>query len=194
MGKKLEKILQEKRDEILEKWETSVLSCYAPDTIRIFKQQQNQFANPIGYKTRTGLAELFDVLCDGSEEEVLTPDLQELVKVRAVQKTSATDAVAFVFKLKEIVRDLLGKKGVTEAYKEWLAFEARVDAAALAIFNMYVDSREQLYLVRINEFKQNRYILADGSVCPSKLLRSKQELPMAADDPVTLAAEGNSAG
>lgn len=194
MGTKLTQLLQEKRADILEKWENSVLSCYGPDAMRIFKTQQNQFANPIGHKTRLGLAELYDVLCDPSEEAVYTPDLQEYIKVKAVQKVSASDAVSFVFKLRELVREQLGKKGMTESYKEWLAFDARIDAAALAIFDMFVNSREQVYLVRINEFKQNRYLLTDGTICPSKLMRKDKELLNAIADPGEISTQGNGAG
>lgn len=194
MGTKLAKLLQENRDAILDKWENSVLSSYPPDAAHIFKTRQDQFANPVGHKTRQGLAELYDVLCDPSDDEVLTPDLQELIKVRAVQKLPVSDAVSFVFRLKDIVRQQLGKKGVTESYKEWLAFDNRIDAAALAIFDMYMNSREHLYLVRINEFKENRHILTDGSICPSKLMRNDKQLPDAIADPGEIPAQGNGAG
>ena len=54
MRKKLQQLLQEKRVEILEKWEDSILSSFAPDAFHIFKKQKDQFANPIGHKVRTG--------------------------------------------------------------------------------------------------------------------------------------------
>jgi hypothetical protein len=171
MGNTLQKLLQERKVEILAKWEDSILGAYAPDAFHIFKNQKDQFANPIGHKVRVGLAEFFDVLCEASDEEVLTPDLQDLIKLRAVQQVSAADAVAFVFKLKEIVRRELPEKGLLDAYREWAAFDARVDAAALAVFDMFMVSKEQLYKVRIDEFRHGRSILTDAAVCPSALAR-----------------------
>lgn len=194
MAGKLDSLLHEKREEILAKWENSVLASYAPDAKRIFMAQQNQFANPIGHKTRAGLAELYDVLRDSGDHEVLTPNLLELIKVKAVQKISPSEAISFIFTLRDLVRRELGKEGVTEVYKEWLAFEARIEAAALAMFDMYVNSREQLYQVRINEFKQNRYILTDGSICPSKFIRKNRELPEAVTDSGELAPSVEGAG
>lgn len=174
MENKLETLLQKKKKEILDKWENSILSSYAPDTFRIFKEQQNQFDNPIGHKVRIGLNELFDVLCDTSDEGVLTPDLEELIKLRAVQEFSASDAVSFVFKLKEIVRKELKKGDVVSFYNEWLAFDARVDAAALVIFDMFMRNREQIHRVRLTEFKTGRDAYTQGGACPSALLRRNE--------------------
>ncbi len=175
MENKLEIILKEKKKEILDKWESHILSSYEPDTFRIFKQQQDQFANPIGHKVRIGLNELFDVLCDTSDEGVLTPDLEELIKLRAVQEFSASEAVAFVFKLKEIVRRELKKRDVASFYNEWLAFDARIDAAALVIFDMFMRNREQIHRVRLNEFKTGRADYTQGGACPSAFLRRNEK-------------------
>lgn len=182
MGKKLETVLQEKKAKILEKWEDSILSGFAPETFHIFKKQKNQFANPVGHKVRTGLSELFDVLCDTSDQEVITPDLEQLIKMRAVQPVSSSDAVSFVFKLKQIARKELKKEKLEEFYHDWLAFDARIDAAALAIFDMFMASKEHLYKVRISEFQHGRNLLTDGAVCPSALVRrNMQEAAAAAE-------------
>lgn len=60
----------------------------------------------------------------------------------------------------------------TELYEEWLAFDARVDAAALAVFDMFMASREQIYKVRVNELSTGRL---DGAVCPSAMMKKEQE-------------------
>jgi hypothetical protein len=73
------------------------------------------------------------------------------------------------------VRRELTKKGITESYQEWVAFDARVDAAALVIFDMFMISKEQLYKVRMNEFEHGRHILTDGSICPSALVRRNEQ-------------------
>lgn len=180
MGKNFQKLLLENKVEILEKWEDSILGSFAPDAFHIFKKQKDPFANPIGHKVRTGLEELYDVLCEASNTEVITPDLEQLIKMRAVQQVSAADAVSFIFKLKELVRKELLKKGMTELYNEWLAFDARIDAAALVIFDMFMASKEQLYKVRLSEFQHGRHILTDGSICPSALERRNSQTAAAA--------------
>lgn len=191
MGKKLQKLLQGKKVEILEKWEDSILSSFPPDAFHIFKKQKDPFANPVGHKVRTGLDELYDVLCDPSDEEILTPDLIQLIKMRAVQQVSAADAVSFIFKLKGIVRKELLKKGMAELYNEWLAFDARIDTAALVIFDMFMASKEQIYKVRVSEFQHGRHLLTDGSICPSALVRRNMEEAAAA---ASAAEAGNTPG
>ncbi len=169
----MEKLLLENKKVILEKWEDSILESYAHDTFVIFKKQKNPFANPVGHKVRTGLEELYDVLCEPSDNEVLTPYLEQLISLRAVQEISASSAVSFVFKLKYIVRQELTKKTMTGSYKEWLAFDARIDAAALAVFDMYMASRERINRVRISETTSGRGLVIAGG-CPSGLLRHEK--------------------
>lgn len=169
----LDKLLTEKRAVILTQWEDCLLEKFVPDTIRIFKKQKDQFANPIGHKITAGLAELFDVICDTGSHEVETPGLGQLIKLRAIQEISASDAVSFVFRLKKIVRkEFLKKVKKTESYEEWLEFDARVDAAALAVFDMFMASREQIYQVRVNELSTGRL---NGAVCPSAMMKKEQE-------------------
>lgn len=174
MGQELENLLHEKKKVILEKWEDTILGTYSPDTYTIFKQQKNPFANPIGHKVRTGLEELFDVLCEPSDREVLTPDLQELIKLRAVQDIPASQAVSFIYNLKEIVRSELNKKDVASFYNDWLALDARIDAAALAIFDMYMAYRERIHQVKFTELNSGRNLITKNG-CPSALMNQIQE-------------------
>jgi len=170
----LEKILIEKRTSILRQWENCLLEKFAPETVQIFKKQKDQFANPMGHKISAGLGELFDVICDAGDHEVETPALGQLIKLRAVQQISASDAVSFVFQLKKIVRKESRKAKAAEVYEEWLAFDARVDAAALAVFDMFMASREQVYKVRMSELSSGRYVLG-GAKCPSAVMKEEQE-------------------
>ncbi len=168
---KLQELLTQKRDKLLADWEDILLGEYQKDTFRIFKKQKNQFANPIGHKTRVGLAELFDVICDESDDEVVTPDLRQLLKVRALQPISPSQAVGFIFKIKDMIAAECKKEGMDTLYIEFLAFCARVDAAALAVFDIFAQSREQLLQARLNEVESGRNIIVESSVCPSRLLK-----------------------
>jgi hypothetical protein len=120
------------------------------------------------------------VICDTGDQEVETPSLGQLVKLRAVQQVSASDAVSFVFQLKDIVRrEGLKKVKTMESYEEWVAFDARVDAASLAVFDMFMASREQIYKVRVSELSTGRYVF-DGAVCSSAMIKKDQEKPVQA--------------
>ncbi|MBC8318001.1 MAG: RsbRD N-terminal domain-containing protein [Desulfobulbaceae bacterium] len=169
----LDKLLVENREIILKQWKDCLLTKFAPETILFFQKQKDQFANPMGHKISVGLAELFDVICDTSSREVETPSLGQLIKLRAVQQVSASDAVSFVIQLKKIVRkECLSNIKTRESYEEWLAFDVRVDTAVLAVFDMFMASREQIYKVRVNELSSGRL---NGAVCPSAMMKKEQE-------------------
>ena len=168
---KLQELLIKNRDSILADWEDIVLGEYAPETFRIFKKQKNRFANPIGHKTVTGLAELFDVLCDESDEEIETPALIEMLKVRALQPITAAEALSFLFEIKMLVEEKCKKQGMDKHYKEFLVFCARVDATALAMFSIFSNCRHQVYQVRLNELKTGRHIITDNAKCSSQIVR-----------------------
>lgn len=162
---KIKDLLEEKETEILNKWKEVVLGRYEAETVRIFMDQQDQFANPLGYKTSAGLKELYRVICDESDREIETPALGQLIKLMAVQEISPSQALGFVFTLKEIIRKIARNRKISEV--EWESFDARVDQAALALFDLYSNSREKLNQVRFNDFKTGRNALTPEVVCPS---------------------------
>jgi hypothetical protein len=78
--------------------------------------------------------------------------------------------------VKHITREIFAadkerKHLVAELYD----FEFAVDLAMLAAFDIYMQYRERLHQVRINEIKSGSHILTD-SKCPSKLVSVKDKL------------------
>lgn len=170
----LKLFLAEHKDAILERWVTEVLATYSPDAATIFGRQKNRFANPIGYNVRQGLTELYDALAAGQISDRLSNYLEELVKIRAVQAFTPSESVAFVFYLKRIVRAVSDKAKENIDAVALAELDGRIDAAALSIFDCYMECRERLHKVRIGELESNRYIYTDFSRCPSAMM--KQEL------------------
>ena len=167
---KLQKLLKEKRSSILEKWVEKVLKTYSDEAFQIFKNEKNQFANPVGHRVSVGLAALYDAILDGEIETKIPRLFEEFVLVRAVQAFSPSHAIYFVFQLKEVVQEECEKAGPADFYADLLAFYESVDAVALLVFDLYMASRDRLYQVRIDELKSGSHIFTDGG-CPSSLLR-----------------------
>ncbi|NQU22135.1 MAG: RsbRD N-terminal domain-containing protein [Candidatus Nealsonbacteria bacterium] len=155
------RLLQEKKDAIVRRWSDKALASYSGDSAAAFKRQKDPFANPIGHGLRVATQAIFDELLDGPDAKA-GPDMEkigehlfEVVRVRAVQQFSASEAVGFVFCLKDAVRAELGSAATDGRYLSELAeFDARVDRVALAAFDVFVECRERLLELRINEVKR----------------------------------------
>ena len=83
--------------------------------------------------------------------------LDSIIRIRAVQNFTPSQATAFVFLLKQVIRDELQPDIQRERLSnEFLAFEARIDAMALSAFDVYMKCREEIHRIRMNEAMTER--------------------------------------
>ncbi|MBU0486171.1 MAG: RsbRD N-terminal domain-containing protein [Proteobacteria bacterium] len=171
---KLSGLLAEKKSAIVKKWVNHLLGTYSLDSSGFLQKQTDRFANPIGHFVNEGLNGLYDILCDKDATDV-TAILENLINIRAVQDFSPSRAVAFVFAIKKIVREVCDKeKENGELLVALPDFDKKVDNIALQAFDLYMTSRERLFQVRIKELKSGNYILTDRAKCSSAMLREDQ--------------------
>ena len=148
-------LLQQRREAILRRWLDGVLATYPEDAAAAFRRQKDPFANPVGHSLRTGTQGIFEEASDGMDVGKIHGHLLEIVKIRAVQEISASQAVGFVFQLKEAVGAELGKAaGDARFASDRMEFDRRIDRIALAAFDVYVECREKVCELRINEVKR----------------------------------------
>ncbi len=167
----LQQFLIENKENILSKWRDLLFGAYHPESLPFFKKQKDRFANPIGFCIKQGLADLYSMLSEDSEKETLSSTVIQFLKLRAVQVDSPADAVSFIFGLKQIVFDQCTKEEFSPTLHEWREFEIRLDNIAITIFNQFMESRERLFQVKINELRSGNYLLSEGMQCPSAMLR-----------------------
>ena len=154
MGK-LGKLLQERRDTIAQRWVECALEAYSEEASQLFDSQKDPFANPVGATLRTGTTGILEVLLDGGNQEALHQHLAEIIKVRAVQQFPASEAVGFVIRLKDITRaELAEAAGDPELAPEWAELDRQIDEIALVAFDVFVECREQVFELRMNEVKR----------------------------------------
>jgi hypothetical protein len=156
------------REKIVNKWVEYTLSTYTSS--EFFKRERDKFSNPIGGNVREALDRLFVLLAKGADPEEFKGPVEQIVRLRAVQEFTPAQAVAPLNAVKHITRDILAKDKERSVFiKDLYDFEFAVDLAVLAAFDIYMESRERLYKVRMSEVKSGSYILTD-SKCPSNLL------------------------
>jgi hypothetical protein len=152
----LGELLQERKDAVIQRWLDEVLATYPEDGSRAFEREQDPFANPVGHHLRKGTRGILEGLLDGMDKEAIGNHLIDIIKIRAVQQFSASQAVAFVFSLKGAVRQELGDAARDPAIAvELLGLEEQIDRIALAAFDIFLQCREQLLELRISEVKRS---------------------------------------
>ena len=151
---KLEKLLSEKRSDILKKWLQMILETYPGDAQRFLKEQKDPFANPVRYAFQKEMEQVFHELMGSIDPERAVPFLDKIICIRAVQDFTASQAVSFVFFLKRAIRELLEEEIREKGLMDDLSVvEARIDELALLSFDIYMRRKEKLYQLRANEAK-----------------------------------------
>ena len=147
--------LAQRQAVIVDRWFDLVMATYPPETARLFKKESNRFANPVGSTTRDGLKETFAILLQGYDPQKLTPALDKVIRIRAIQDFTPSDALYFALALKSLVRDELVEPISTGQVtaEELQQFDVTVEQLLLLAFNIYMQCREQLYELRVSEVR-----------------------------------------
>ena len=172
---KLSEALQDKKNKILSVWVERTLDSYRSS--EFFKKSRDQIANPTGSNIRDGLSRVLDLLLKNATPEEYTSALDQVIRIRAIQDFTPSQAVVPFLELKWIIRQVLADdKKMHPLVHELTTLDCEIDRIALAAFDIYTQCRERLYQVRIKEIKSGNYILAD-SPCSSPPLRKRQKGP-----------------
>ena len=162
--------LTDRKKDIVGKWVELILGTY--ESAEFFKTQKDRMANPVGVNVAEGLRKIFDLLLEEAEPASLSEPLDQVIRIRAVQDFSPSQAVSFMFVLKDVIRKELAKEDI--AFPEELdAFEARIDQTVLQAFDIYMACRERLFQIRLRELQKGTHILTDGTKCASAWLKNK---------------------
>jgi hypothetical protein len=138
-----------------------IAETYPGDTSSFLKKQKAQFTNPVGYTLAEGTAGLFDGLLAGMLPDEVSRFLDSIVRIRAIQDFAPSEAVAFIFQLKKVIRQELGNEILLQQgiAGELAAFESVVDDLALFAFDQYMKCREKIYELKANEARSMTFRL-----------------------------------
>lgn len=148
--------LRQKKAGVLQRWLAGSTAIYAPDTSSFLHREEDPFANPVGHALRTGTEGILDCIADEFDPDRVCEHLQSIVKIRAIQDLSPSQAISFIFLLKESMRAELKPDLASVASLDELAeIESSVDQVALFAFDIYTKCRDQVSELRINEIKRS---------------------------------------
>ena len=146
-------LFAEKQNAIVERWIALTLNTYPPEAAKIFARERDRFRNPIGFVVRRTLITLLNqLLAEEIHEEPMRQALDELIRIRAVQKFSASQAAGFPLLLKRAVQEVAADADPADLSQ----FFEKIDRLALMAFDVYAQCREQLFQIRMNEVCQRQ--------------------------------------
>jgi hypothetical protein len=143
----------------------------------MLQRTSDRFNNPVGDAIRRETDRSFDALLEGSPDPLSSDLFEDTVKIRSVQDFSPSQAVGFVFLLKQAIRervaDQLQENGVMT---ELLALESRIDELALQVFDAYTRCRKKIHEIRTSELKNHIALLQQclGPVQDSTSVRQRR--------------------
>jgi hypothetical protein len=158
---RLEHLLSEKKAAIIARWFDVILDTYPADTSTFLKQQKNRFTNPVGQTILQGIESIFDELLQDGDPEKISPFLDNIIRIRAVQDFTPSQAVSFIFSLKNVMREELGTESGEHLFRELRELEDKIDSLALLCFDIFVKCREQLYDIKANELRKMTFRLIE---------------------------------
>ena len=158
MAKDLVKIIEQKKTAIVKKWFDLTAQTYAPDTAAFLKSKTDPFANPVSGSLHSSLNVLLDQLIHDMDPQIINSYLDPIIRIRAVQSFTPSQATAFILSLKKALRASLAKELRDFRYTEELfEFESKIDQLSLMAFDIYMQCREKIYQIGANETRNRTF-------------------------------------
>lgn len=130
---------------VAERWLERLLLSYSAATRASLSDPTDPFRNPAGHVLRENLLLIARELVGEMNREALQAPLDAIVRLRAVQGFSPSEAIGFVFESRNAAS---GLDGVSSA-----VLCERIDRLALIAFDVYMRCREQIFELRVKELR-----------------------------------------
>ena len=154
----LAELLERRKADIVDMWFDLVIKSYPPDTAQFYKGQKDPFANPVGATTKQGLTKIFDEMLGDMDCKTLVAGLDTIVRIRAIQNFTPSDALAFIPGLKNIIRKKLRRElKNTSQLEELNQVENRIDQLVMMAFDIYLSCREKIYELKVSTEREKIY-------------------------------------
>jgi hypothetical protein len=150
----LNALLSKKKAAILQRWFDLIVNTYPADASQFLKIKKNPFTNPVGHAVLQGIEGILNGLLKETASEKVSIFLDNIIRIRAVQDFTASEAVIFIFYLKKAIREELEAEiREKRLYEELLALESRIDALSLQSFDIFMKCREKIYDLKATELR-----------------------------------------
>jgi len=158
-------LVRKHRSTILREWVDCILRTYPAETYDfINRKRDNLFMQTVGGVFECSCAKILDGIIEGWGRESLLRHIDEIVRIRAVQEFSPSEAVGFFLDLKEIIRKTLHREiEENNLYGALFEIEAKIDDLCKAAFDVFMECRERIYELKANELRNWTYRIIENS-------------------------------
>lgn len=166
MSNRLNQLMQEKHTELLTKWFELAIAAYPAEAHKYFNRVKNDFTNPVGSNIYNNMENLLKELYGDRDADKLYQHLEMILKIRAVQDMKPSKALAFIPGFKSLVQTAVQEElragKVKQAELEDLFTD--LDTLMLIAFDLYSESKELIYNLRIAQIKETNDILQKANL------------------------------
>jgi len=157
----LSRLLEKNRPAILKKWLGEIFDTYPADTSRFLKGRRDRFANPVGHTITVNSGYILEGLIKGDAAVRLSVYLEQIIRIRAVQDFTPSQAVSFMDGLKPVIAGQLK----TELHKynlgnEWGEFKTRIDSLTQCAYELHAEMKKSINIIRTKEIDRGEKFLA----------------------------------
>ncbi len=146
----------EQKSKIFEKWYQDIVRTYPQDSKFLLYDTTKQFTNPLAYNLHSESKAIFEAIFEDRYLELIEKPLINIIKIRAVQDFSSSEAVGFIIGLKKAFRYVLNSGDLN--YTSFLSdIDERVDAIMLKAFDIFMQMRERIYEIKANEIRNRTF-------------------------------------
>ena len=150
----LREILNKNKSLIVQNWTELIFNSYPAEAVHFLNSKKNQFSNPIGFTVTANTEKIFDELINDCDFERIKLLLDDIIKIRAVQSFPPSQAVYFLLDLKKAIRDECKAELLDKSVSDELSnFELLIDKMLIIGFELYMEAREKVFKIRVNEIK-----------------------------------------
>jgi hypothetical protein len=156
----LHRLLQKKKSAIRKRWLDEIFTSYPPDACHFLKDEMDVFANPVGHTISANADYILEGLIKGDDTSSLSPYLEWIIRIRAVQDFTPTQVVSFVGSLKSATIGLLQTDiQKHNLWEEWEELSARIDTLTLMSFEIYTKMKEKIHSIQMKELEKSEKFL-----------------------------------
>jgi RsbT co-antagonist protein rsbRD N-terminal domain len=147
-----------RRQAIARAWLTRALDGYPAPTARFLRDVRDRFRNPVGHALAESFPPLVDELFGSMDPAVITPSLDRIMRIRAVQEANPDRAVTVITVLREALREGFGRGQHADAAALGTA-EARVEDLIVQALDLHARCRAQLAEIVARDARRRVHVL-----------------------------------